>query len=322
MKKRTFFVTLLVVGGVFLVVWRLRANGNAVERPVSPAYGTPQGSSTDTAAGRSEADNLLDRAIKTLQGGDETAARQMLADVAKRFPTQPAGARASIRLASVHEKAGEQYEARNALSRALKGIPEGLERDDVVAKLTRLNAELVFSKKDAPDSIIYTVKSGDALARIARPYDTTAEFIMKINYLTSNKIHPGDRLKLFQGPFDVVIEKSKFRLTVYRSGIFIKEYAIGLGKNGTTPEGEFAVTSKLIDPEWDPPGPEYAASGDPDNPLGTRWIEFTPHYGIHGTIEPETIGKEESRGCIRMLRDEVEQLYDIVVPGSKVTIKP
>ncbi len=312
-------MTLLVVGGVFLVVWRLRANENAGERPVSGAL---QATSAAGAAARTEADNLLDRAIKTLQGGDEAAGRQMLTDVAKRFPTQPAGARAYIRLAAVHEKAGEQYEARNALSRALEGIPEGFERDDVVARLTRLNAELVFSKKDSPDSIIYTVKSGDVLDRIAKPYDTTAGFIMRINYLTSNLIHPGEKLKLFQGPFDVIIEKSKFRLTVYRSGIFIKEYSIGLGRNGTTPEGEFVVTSKLIDPEWDPPGPEYAASGAPDNPLGTRWIEFAPHYGIHGTIEPETIGREESRGCIRMLRDEVEELYDIVVAGSKVTIKP
>ncbi len=314
-------MTLLVVVGVFLVVWRLRGNGNAVERSGAPTQTVSQTAVPATGGGRSEADDLLDQAIKTLQGGDEAKGVSMLSEVMKRYPSQPAGARAAVRLAAVYENSGNLFEARNTLSKALEGVEEGLERSDVVAKLNKLNAELVFSRKETPDSIMYTVKSGDNLVRIAKSFKVTPEFIKRINYLTSNMIHPDDRLKILQGPFDIVIEKSRFRLMVFRSGIFVKEYPIGLGKNGTTPEGEFAVTKKLVDPPWDPPGPEYAASGAPDNPLGSRWIEFVEHYGIHGTIEPETIGKEESRGCVRMLNKDVEELYDMVVTGSKVTIR-
>ena len=59
----------------------------------------------------------------------------------------------------------------------------------------------------------------------------------------------------------------------------------------------------------------------PDNILGSRWMGFDlPGYGIHGTTEPESIGKSCTQGCVRMLNSEVEELYDIVPVGTEVTI--
>lgn len=335
MKKSGFLVSLLVVGGIFAVVWRLRGDSNGAENNPSEAGSTttnvaagvsgtsPQGGPTATVA-RTGANELFDSGVKAAQAGDIATAKKKFADAMKRFPSEPAAARGAVKLAMILRKEGDDFEARNVLSAALAGLNDGHERQEVVKLLDRLNGELVFSRKKSPDSITYTVKSGDALARIGKAYRITPEFIKRINYLTSNLIHPGDQLKVFQGPFDIVIEKAKFRLGVYRNGIFIKEYLIGLGKNDSTPtpEGEFVVTNKMIDPAWDPQGPEFAAAGAPDNPLGTRWIEFAPHYGIHGTIEPKSIGKEASRGCIRLLNREVEELYDLVTYGSNVTIRP
>ncbi len=332
-KKSAFFVSVLVVGGTFLVVWRLRDRSNAsvvppagavsVSKRVSPAPKTvsippPQ----PVPSGTSEADRLLKQGLVMLKKGDEDGAKKVFIDLMKRFPSQPAGARAAVRLGDIQRKAGDLFDARNTFSAALGGLPEGPEREAVVRELNVLNGELVFGRKEAPDSISYVVKSGDTLDRIAAHYHITVGFIKRINYLTSDLIHVGDHLKVFQGPFDIVIEKSKFRLTVYRSGIFIKQYRVGIGENGSTPEGEFVVGNKLVNPVWNPPGSEYAASGAPDNPLGTRWIGFADHYGIHGTVEPDTIGKEASRGCVRLLNKDAEELYDIVVLGSKVVIKP
>jgi len=327
-KKSALFLSLVIVAGIFLVVWRLGGDSDAstdIDTAAQPQAdltpeSAPSGPAASVAAG--EAESLLQQGTAAWQRGEREAAEKAFEDLMKRFPSQPAGARGAVKLAAVYRKDGNLYEARNALSRALEGIPEGSEREDVVAQLDRLNGELVFSRKETPASITYTVKSGDALARIAKAHGITAEFIKRINYLTSDMIHVGDRLKLLQGPFDVVIEKSKFRLMVYRAGIFIKEYHIGLGKDGSTPEGEFAVVNKLVNPEWDPPGPEYAAADDPDNPLGTRWIGFRDHYGIHGTVQPETIGIEDSRGCVRLLNRDAEELFDLVVHGSKVVVKP
>ncbi len=328
MNKSGLFVSALIIGGIFLVVWRLRGDSDAATEISPDTAATTSGrvisdrepSAPSGIAG--EAENMLRQGEAALQRGDQEAAMQTLSNLVRRFPTQPAGVRAAVKLADIHEKAGDLYQARNMLSEALAGLDEGSDRQEAVQRLHRINGELVFSRRETPESITYVVRSGDNLTRIARQFDITPEFIKRINYLTSDRIHPGDRLKVLQGPFDVFIEKSKFRLIVRRAGIFIKEYPVGLGKDGSTPEGEFIVTNKLIDPEWNPPGPEYAAPDDPDNPLGTRWIGFKPHYGIHGTVEPEMIGVEDSRGCVRLFNEDVEELFDLVVRGSQVVITP
>ena len=73
------------------------------------------------------------------------------------------------------------------------------------------------------------------------------------------------------------------------------------------------------------------AADDPKNPLGERWIGLTgiegsavgqERYGIHGTIEPESIGKNTSMGCIRMRNEDVEFLYRCLIEKhSTVTVR-
>jgi hypothetical protein len=105
------------------------------------------------------------------------------------------------------------------------------------------------------------------------------------------------------------------------------EYLISIGadpnaedKDGTTPLGTFTVRNKMVDPTYY--GPEgVIAHDDPRNPLGERWIDIGDGYGIHGTIEPASIGRNESRGCIRLLNSDVEEVYDFLVVGSEVKIE-
>ena len=274
-----------------------------------------------TPAPKDPNEALWEQGRQAAQDGDTATARAVFADLVKRFPSSPIGGRAAVELAVIYKNAGDVFGERNILSEALGALGEEPLREQVVNELHRVNGELIFSRKAAPDSLTHTVKKGESLAKIAARYKVTPEFIQRVNGLASSRIDAGENLKVFEGPFDVVIEKSKFRLTVYRAGIFIREYKVGIGKNGSTPEGEWPVRNKLIDPVWDPPGPEYAASKAADNPLGTRWIGFDGEYGIHGTIEPQSIGKAESRGCVRLLNQEVEELYDLVIIGSKITVK-
>ena len=72
------------------------------------------------------------------------------------------------------------------------------------------------------------------------------------------------------------------------------------------------------------------ASGDPENPLGSRWMRLTgtedsnrnyKGYGIHGTKDRSSIGQNASNGCIRMLNEEVEELYDIIKTSVPVIIE-
>lgn len=90
-----------------------------------------------------------------------------------------------------------------------------------------------------------------------------------------------------------------------------------------TPEGEFTVIVKAVDPYYrkkDIPG------GDKNNPLGTRWIGFDAEgtdgrtYGIHGTNNNNSIGSYVTQGCVRLQNKEVEVLYDKIPLGTKVLI--
>jgi lipoprotein-anchoring transpeptidase ErfK/SrfK len=179
----------------------------------------------------------------------------------------------------------------------------------------------LFSKEIEPDSIAYTVKSGDSLYVLARKHHTTVDLIKKINGLKSDNIYPKMKLKIHTAPFSICIDKSKNVLVLYSNGEAVKKYSVATGKKNCTPVGEFRITDKLVNPTWFKTG-AILPPGSPDNALGTRWMGFDkPAYGIHGTIEPKSIGTQASEGCIRMLNEDVEELYSIVPIGTKVTIQ-
>jgi len=100
----------------------------------------------------------------------------------------------------------------------------------------------------------------------------------------------------------------------------VKVYNVSTGANNSTPVGEFTITTKLTDPVWFNRG-VVVPPESPENVLGSRWLGFDlPGYGIHGTVEPETIGKQVTAGCVRMRNEEVEELYSIIPFGTKVVI--
>ncbi|MDE1568213.1 L,D-transpeptidase [Aquabacter sp. P-9] len=108
-------------------------------------------------------------------------------------------------------------------------------------------------------------------------------------------------------------------------------YGIGVGREGFTWQGTEKITRKAEWADWRPPAemierqpylPRFMAGG-PGNPLGARTLYLgSTIYRIHGTNEPQTIGKFVSSGCIRMLNDDVEDLYERVKVGTKVVIMP
>lgn len=60
----------------------------------------------------------------------------------------------------------------------------------------------------------------------------------------------------------------------------------------------------------------------PNSPVGVVWIDLSkPHYGIHGTAEPATIGRSESHGCVRLTNWDAARLADMVKPGTKVVFQ-
>jgi LysM repeat protein len=166
----------------------------------------------------------------------------------------------------------------------------------------------------------YVIQPNDRLQTVARKYHVPWEYLCRVNNVNAKKIRAGQKLKVVDGPFSAFVSLSNYELIVHHKGAFVRWYPVGVGKDGSSPVGTFTVKEKLVNPTYY--GDDgLVAADDPKNPLGERWIDIGDSYGIHGTIEPASIGRNESRGCIRLLSEDVEELYDLLSVGSQVVIQ-
>jgi LysM repeat protein len=212
---------------------------------------------------------------------------------------------------------GDYVEAQKELSRWYWQLPG--EREKLLPQLNKMAQSLYFSPQPMYYDA-YVVKPGDQLRMVGQRYKLSWEYIARLNRVDAKKIRMGQKLKIIPGPFAAIIFLDRYELVVHQDGSFVKNYRVGVGKDGATPLGDFTVKNKMIDPTYY--GPEgVLPHDDPNNPLGKRWIDIGDSYGIHGTIDPASIGKNESRGCIRMLNSDVEEVYDFLVIGSEVKIQ-
>lgn len=113
----------------------------------------------------------------------------------------------------------------------------------------------------------------------------------------------------FKEPLAIIVDKQNHRLAVTSGNVILRNYAVGLGGD-KTPEGEFFIKDKVVNP-----------NGRDNGEFGSRGMQLSDsNYAIHGTNEPDSIGKDESLGCIRMSRKDVEELFAMVPMGTKVQI--
>jgi lipoprotein-anchoring transpeptidase ErfK/SrfK len=239
--------------------------------------------------------------------------------------------------------AGDLLSARDQLNGALQsGQLSDAEAQDVKQQLTQINQTLVFSKQRFPDDPYggsYVVKPGDSLAKIAGDCDTTWELLSRINGIDPRHLRAGAEIKIAQGPFFAVVDKRKFTLDLYlgalpgeKSSMYVMTFPVGLGQDDSTPTGTWIVEPhrKLKHPTYySPRGEGVIAADDPKNPLGGYWIGLTGtegqavgklSYGIHGTIDPDSIGKQSSLGCIRMRAADIAMVYDLLVEGKSLVV--
>jgi len=187
-------------------------------------------------------------------------------------------------------------------------------------KVEDLNCRLLFSPGPSPYSIVYTVKQGDSLIKIANRFHTTVSLIKKINNIKGDIIIPGQKLKVVNVPFNLLIDKSQNTLMLKVKDEIIKTYVVATGKDNCTPTGTFRIINKLINPTWFKTG-AVIPPDSPENILGSRWMGFDiSGYGIHGTTDPRSLGKQVTQGCVRMSNKDVEELFIIVPEGTEVTI--
>jgi lipoprotein-anchoring transpeptidase ErfK/SrfK len=178
----------------------------------------------------------------------------------------------------------------------------------------------VFSKGADANSLIHEVKPGQNLTFISKKYKVTVDLIKKINQLSSDRLMPGMKLKIPTFVFSLVIDKSQNSLVLKGGEEVLKIYPCSTGENNSTPVGVFKIKDKLVNPTWYKAG-TVVPFGSPKNVLVTRWMGFTKAgYGIHGTTEPEKIGRQVTAGCVRLRNEDVEELYALIPVGTEATL--
>ena len=131
-------------------------------------------------------------------------------------------------------------------------------------------------------------------------------------------------------PGTIVVKTAKRKLyLVLGSGEAIR-YTVAVGRPGKQWQGQTQVNGKYVQPAWTPPAevkadnptlPDMIPGGAPNNPMGVAAMTLSGgEYAIHGTNKPESIGKFASYGCIRMLNQDITDLFERVDVGTQVVV--
>jgi lipoprotein-anchoring transpeptidase ErfK/SrfK len=190
----------------------------------------------------------------------------------------------------------------------------------------------LFSGDDLPYSTIYAARTGE-------PFPVPAVRLSDVNptYLRKSVYFRTD-----QPPGTIVIDPQAHFLYLVEDGGRAMRYGVGVGRSGFEWSGVANVHNKQEWPDWYPPKemierqPELrkvmselqsgvGMHGGPGNPLGARALYLWQGnkdtlYRIHGTVEPWTIGKSVSSGCIRMINQDVIDLYQRAAVGARVVV--
>ncbi|MGH2942537.1 MAG: L,D-transpeptidase family protein [Solirubrobacteraceae bacterium] len=215
--------------------------------------------------------------------------------------------------------------SRAAVQRLVDRVRTAVSRDAVDAKLDF-----------APDSVsIRPARTGRTIdASLLRAEVQTALVSARQDRLLSvalETVQPkvtADQLSK-NYPVVLAIDRGHFRLSLFKQLKRVKVYPIAVGQVGLeTPAGLYKIQNKAVDPAWHVPNSDWAGrlagkvipGGAPDNPIKARWLGVYDGVGVHGTDARGSIGTNASHGCIRMLIEDVEALYDEVPVGTPIYI--
>lgn len=275
--------------------------------------------------------------VQSGKAREAVARADSLSSEARRSPLCAAAARdAALALASgtaseFSERLDQADAARRLLGRL--AVEDAVPLASVRERLEALNREVLFSGRDVPGVCFRSaVKPGDTLDRLMR---TEWKGRVRTGYgvvLWMNNVTSPDRLRIGgirvpEEPVRLLVRKREHALWVLLGEVPVRFYPVGLGMNGRTPVGTFEIEEMIPRPDYWAPDGKRVPFGQKGNPLGTRWMGFkdTPDaqgFGVHGTDEPDSVGKDLSQGCVRLVNADVEQLFTWVTVGTLVEIRP
>jgi lipoprotein-anchoring transpeptidase ErfK/SrfK len=345
MPRRLVTVVLLAVGVLLIGTGSLYAFDRSVKTKIADGVtvnGVDVGGLTPQRARAKLSSALLeplDRPVSVRYQG-------------RRFTLTPAEAQIAIDIDGSVDRALAASRAGNLLTRTWREVRGAQLNTKVDAKISwsraavrklvrRVRAKLTIEPRDASVDLesghVNPITSRDGRAVDVRGLrrNIQAELLdagpTRIARVRTSVVQPKVTTKELSKkyPAILVVNRSAFKLTLYKDLKPAKTYGIAVGQIGLeTPAGLYHIQNKAVNPAWHVPTSAWAGDlagtvvpgGTPQNPLKARWLGIFDGAGIHGTDASSSIGSAASHGCIRMLIPDVIELYDQVPVGAPIYI--
>lgn len=235
------------------------------------------------------------------------------------------------RFAERHKAAAEAYSQLLREELRAPWTPDQAALRTWAGHLETAQAQHRFSRKGEWPSFDVLVQPGDSLTVIRkrivteRPAMQLCTGLIQAVNQTGEYLQPDQVLRI---PTDPARTEAYIgsRWVLYLHGDeVLAAWPCAVGREGhETPPGKYRAGVKQEKPSWMRAGFDPVPYGDPENPLGTRWISWDGRqgFGFHGTWEPETIGSAASDGCIRLRNEDVERLFEILPQGAEIDVRP
>ena len=193
---------------------------------------------------------------------------------------------------------------------------------------------LFFSRERFPGMadahVLLVPRDGHSLWTLARRYHIGDQLVVRINPRDPSQYKVIDARAT---PVTVVVSVAHHCLLLWLGSTLLGIYPVASGAPGhQTPLGTTQITVRVRDPEWrDPATGKVYPPHDPGNFLGGYWLGFAATdarvfrgIGIHGWTAQEEgrwVGQDASHGCIRMRQTDLPEVFDLALPGSRVSIR-
>ncbi len=274
------------------------------------------------------------------QGELPSPALEALGDLtAEEFGMQIALWREAARLA---EQQGQYRDAASYWTRVFRGVldseisfePKTFEA--WMEELRRVQASHRWNPNGDWPGFELTVQAGESLIAIRKRALAEREglvlctgLIEHANNRKSSIVHEGEKLRIPTDPVHVLVDLRGRWLLYMHGDEVVDGWQVGIGRPGEeTITGQFWVGNKQKDPTHFARGKEPVPFGTKANPLGTRWMgwRMSPEakdssYGFHGTWEEHSIGAALGEGCIRMVNDRVEFLFEVLPQQAQLEVR-
>lgn len=240
-------------------------------------------------------------------------------------PAVPADIRAAVAQADRRMAAGDLIGARALMLSILRRKEAESLRDYLERRLAQANEKLIFEDRPMPGKVAHTVAAGESVGKISRLYNTTQDYLFKVNRIVNaSRISIGRELWVLNRPvFELVVSRRSLTAALSLNGDFFKRYAVGVGPAAAV--GEYVLKTRVRQPAYRRARQKAIPFGSPGNILGKIQLPLKAASGatsasLHGTWDVSTLGTVCEEGGVRFSNADIEELTTLLPLGTKVVI--